>query len=96
MIDQQKRIFDYHAGLSGDTHYFRSPWYQWPLILKPIWYFLAEFEPAGTVSSIASLGNPALWWPGLLAILWLCVRAIRGYGRTDRRIWASCTIRMMI
>ncbi len=82
----QQHMLNYHKGVF-QSHPFASPWYQWPLILKPIWYYLGEFEPEGMVSSIASLGNPALWWPGLLAILWLCVRAVQGYGKTDRRIY---------
>ena len=39
VIQLQSRIFNYHSGLSGDTHYFRSPWYQWPIIWWPMWYY---------------------------------------------------------
>ena len=82
----QLHMFNYHKAVF-DSHPYESPWYQWPLMLRPIWYFLGEFEPEGSISSIASFGNPAVWWPGLAAILWLIVRAAKGYGRQDKRIY---------
>ncbi len=82
----QLHMFNYHKSVF-DSHPYESPWYQWPLMLKPIWYFLGEYEPEGTISSIAAFGNPAVWWPGLAAMLWLAVRAARGYGRQDKRIY---------
>ena len=36
VIDLQQRMYNYHSGLGGDTHYFRSPWYQWPIIWWPM------------------------------------------------------------
>ncbi len=70
VIQQQKNIFGYHAGLGGDTHYFRSPWYQWPIIWWPMWYYSGTgYMPEGTISSISCMGNPAVWWFGLAALL---------------------------
>ena len=61
-------MFDYHKNLVA-THYFSSPWYEWPLIVKPMWYYNADYAAPGMVSSILSFGNPAVWWTGLAAIL---------------------------
>ena len=70
--EMQKSMFSYHAGLTDDTHFFRSPWYQWPLIIKPMWYYSGkDFMPDGWVSSIYAMGNPAVWWGGLLALLFV-------------------------
>ena len=71
----QLRMYNYHSTLV-DNHYFKTPWYEWPLIVKPMWYYSAdiEFVGRGTVSSISCMGNPAVWWTGLaalLASLWL-------------------------
>ncbi len=75
VITLQKSIFDYHAGLSGDTHYFRSPWYQWPVIWWPMWYYSGTgYMPEGTISSISCMGNPAVWWFGLVALIFVTVR----------------------
>ena len=74
VIELQKSIFSYHSGLRGDKHYFRSPWYQWPVIWWPMWYYSgSSYMPSGMVSSISCMGNPAVWWFGLAATLWLAV-----------------------
>ena len=75
VVEIQKSMFSYHAGLGGDTHYFRSPWYQWPVIWWPMWYYSGTgYMPEGTISSISAMGNPAVWWFGLAAIIFLFVR----------------------
>ena len=62
-------MLGYHSqpGLGMD-HYFYSPWYQWPLIAKPMWYSSSAFEAEGFQSSIMAMGNPAVWWVGLIAL----------------------------
>ena len=75
VVNLQKSIFDYHAGLGGDTHAFRSEWYEWPVIAWPMWYYSGTaYMPAGMISSISCMGNPAVFWFGLLAILYVAVR----------------------
>ncbi|MBR3504355.1 MAG: glycosyltransferase family 39 protein [Clostridia bacterium] len=75
----QINMFNYHKGLGGDTHFFRSPWYEWPLIIKPMWYFSgSEYLPEGWVTSISCMGNPAVWWTGLLALLFVRFRWWKG------------------
>ncbi len=73
--DLQLRMYNYHSTLV-DNHYFKTPWYEWPLIVKPMWYYSADMEYVGrgAVSSISCMGNPAVWWTGLAALiaaLWL-------------------------
>ena len=68
--DAQVLMLDYHANLVAE-HYFASPWYEWPLIVKPMWYYQADFKGAGMASSILSFGNPAVWWTGLAGILFV-------------------------
>ena len=75
VVQIQKNIFGYHSGLGGDTHYFRSPWYQWPIIWWPMWYYSGNaFMPEGMFSSISCMGNPAVWWFGLAALIFVLVR----------------------
>ena len=60
----QKSMLSYH---SGDLpHAFQSPWWEWPIIGKPMWYH-AGGRPDGMVSTIVAFGNPAVWWGGLAA-----------------------------
>jgi len=88
VVELQKTIFRYHSGLGGDTHAFRSPWYEWPLIIRPMWYYSGfDYVPADQVSSISCMGNPAVWWGGLAALAYVLARAVT-MGRRDRRyIW---------
>ena len=52
-------MYDFHAHLKA-THGSSSPWYTWPLMLKPVWFYVGYFPT--TRAYIASFGNPALWW----------------------------------
>ncbi len=75
VVNLQASIFNYHAGLGGDTHAFRSEWYEWPVIAWPMWYYSGTaYMPAGMISSISCMGNPAVFWFGLAAILYVAVR----------------------
>ena len=68
--DAQVLMFNYHKNLVA-THSFASPGYEWPLIIKPMWYYKADYPAAGMASSILSFGNPAVWWTGLVGILFV-------------------------
>lgn len=64
----QVNMFNYHKNLVAD-HYFKSPWYQWPFMWKPIWLYAGAGLSEGKVSSIVSMGNPAIWWAGIVAFV---------------------------
>lgn len=69
LVKYQKDMFDYHSKLVA-THGFASPWWEWPFMIKPIWYYTGQaLLPEGKVSSIVSMGNPAVWWIGTLAVV---------------------------
>ena len=63
-------MLNYHAtpGL-GMNHPFYSPWYEWPLIRRPMYYAAAQYMPAGYSCAIFCFGNPAVWIPGLAGVL---------------------------
>ncbi len=69
----QLSMFRYHSRLTA-THPFESRWYTWPLILRPVWYYMGSLLPAGTVASIAALGSPVVWWGGLAGMVWVALR----------------------
>jgi dolichyl-phosphate-mannose-protein mannosyltransferase len=68
LVQYQKDMYNYHSKLVA-THPFSSAWWEWPLIMRPIWYYDGKEVSSGNVSSIASFGNPAIWWLGLLAVI---------------------------
>ena len=67
----------------GMDHDFYSPWYQWPVIGKPMWYAANSFEPEGYESSIMAMGNPVVWWGGLLCIAICLAVWIKRHMRKD-------------
>lgn len=73
----QTTMFSYHSGLVAE-HSFSSPWYDWPLDVRPIWFFSSDpCNEFGQYSTISSMGSPLLWWGGLPALayaLWEWLR----------------------
>ena len=67
VLDNQRYMFGYHAGLEA-THPYSSFWWQWVLNIRPILYYLHYF-PDGRESSIGAWLNPMLCWSGLCAML---------------------------
>ena len=61
----QVTMFRYHSTLEA-THSFASPWYEWPLDIRPIWYFAGDTQEG--YSTISAFGNPLLWWTGIPAL----------------------------
>lgn len=72
--DNQVYMLTYHGGLDT-AHAFSSPWYTWPLMLRPMWYYGAEALAAeGLCSSIVAFGNPVVWWCGALCMILLLIK----------------------
>lgn len=83
----QQSMLHYHAGLTNDTHPFSAPWYTWPLILKPIYYYSGrDFMPEGMYSVIWCTGNPAVWWPMLVGMLFTIALCIYEKGRDRKKL----------
>ena len=66
---RQGGMLGYHATPNlGMDHPYYSPWYEWPFILKPMWYASDSFMPKGFAYSIFCIGNPAVWFAGIVAM----------------------------
>ena len=76
VLNNQGSMFSYHSKLT-EGHSFGSPWYEWPLMFRPIWFFDAPLLPKGLTAGISSFGNPAVWWAGFAALIWAIYRGIR-------------------
>jgi hypothetical protein len=61
------QMFNYHFGLTAG-HASSSPWWSWPLALKPTWFFNAGYD-ARQIAVIYNGGNPILFWAGVPAIV---------------------------
>jgi len=75
ILDNQTGMYDYHKGIV-DTHPYSSNWYEWPIMLKPIWYYSSGDSMGPDIySSIQAFGNPVVWFLGITAFLALPVLA---------------------
>ena len=63
-VNQQ--MYWYHTRLKA-THSYQSLWYTWPLDLRPVYYYVGNF--GDKIAQIYALGNPAIFWPGILAVV---------------------------
>ncbi len=81
VLEASRGMLAYHSvkGLGMD-HFFYSPWYEWPLSLRPMWFYSGA-RSGSTASTILTFGNPAVWWGGLAALLWTVAVFIRGHVR---------------
>lgn len=76
LLSSQKHMYSYHSGVT-QTHPYASTWWQWPLMIKPVFLYLAPIRAEGEWGSIVSLGNPAVWWVGFIAMFWSARIAIK-------------------
>ena len=49
------------------SHPYQSSWWTWPLTIRPIWYFYEVDD--GYQRGVLLIGNVAIMWGGLLAVL---------------------------
>jgi hypothetical protein len=71
--DLQWFAYEFHSGLE-QGHPYTSEWWSWPLMLTPLYIYLGSF--GDTTAYISSMGNPALWWasiPAMIALLGVAV-----------------------
>ena len=82
VIDNQQYMYNYHSGLTA-THSFGSKWYTWPIMVRPIWYYVGYNVPSGYRSTIVSMGNPAVWWIGVPCVF---AGAIMAWKNKDKKM----------
>ncbi|MBP3719942.1 MAG: hypothetical protein J6J41_01280, partial [Clostridia bacterium] len=79
VLNSQQGMLNYHStpGLGMD-HPFYSPWYEWPIIGKPMFYSTKQYIYNDELSfSIFCFGNPVIWWAGIPAMItaaWMWIR----------------------
>jgi dolichyl-phosphate-mannose-protein mannosyltransferase len=84
VLGLQGSMYIYHSTLVA-THPFSSVWWTWPLLFKPLdiqshvpLLLYVSSLPFNMKSSIALLGNPAVWWVGFAFIIALAVEVAGG------------------
>ena len=74
IIDYQINMYNYHSGLVA-THPYSSAWWSWPFDIKPMCASRQIVD--GQFSSVTIFGNPAIFWMGVIAIIYLAYKAIK-------------------
>lgn len=78
VADANVSMYAYHSEPGrGADHFFHTPWYEWPLTARPMWYY-AGGVINGTASTIMAFGNPLIWLGGLIAMVGLMAVALIG------------------
>jgi len=63
-----QQIYWYQTNLSA-THDYQSSAWQWPLLVRPVWIHV-DYQ-LNTIANIYNLGNPAIFWGGLIALIYI-------------------------
>ncbi|HEX7950653.1 MAG TPA: hypothetical protein VF494_09920, partial [Candidatus Limnocylindrales bacterium] len=75
LLDLTGQMYRYHNGLS-QPHPASSPWWAWPLDLKPVWFY-QEGLAGSTSASIYNAGNLVIWGLGVPAMAFAAFMAYR-------------------
>ena len=70
----QRQMWWYHTNLKA-THQYQSAAYTWPLMLRPVWFWV-DYQK-NKIANIYNLGNPWLWWTGVLILPSAIFQAVR-------------------
>lgn len=80
MLKNQETMFSYHSSLTA-THPYSSAWYEWPTMIRPIFYYSKILE--GNIrQGISSFGNPLIWWVGIPVFLFMFYLAFKKKDKT--------------
>ncbi len=84
-MELQNQMWWYNTTLKA-THTYQSSWWTWPIMLRPVWYFV---DYAGnTIANIYGMGNPILWWLGIPAIIYTFYSSLK---TRSWRLWIIIT-----
>lgn len=77
----QVNMIHYHLTLKKG-HLYGSPWWSWPLMIRPIWYYFKQIPLNGVamVKGILCIGNPFIFWVTPFVMIFALVQLFRSKG----------------
>ena len=63
----QKQMWWYHTNLRA-THAYSSNPLSWPFLIRPIYLYTSGRDINGMISNIYAMGNPIVFWVGLISV----------------------------
>lgn len=67
---------NFHLHPREFKHPYLSPFWKWPLVARPIWYFYAGLPDNKICSGIIAMGSPFFWWTFIPVFLFMLVYGI--------------------
>ncbi|HET8568612.1 MAG TPA: phospholipid carrier-dependent glycosyltransferase [Candidatus Limnocylindria bacterium] len=74
LVEVTQQMYWYHSSLTA-PHPAGSPWWSWPIVLKPVYWYYSASDGGSAV--IYDAGNVVLFWSALAATVWCAVAAVR-------------------
>lgn len=81
ILDMTDMMYGYHSNLVA-THPFSSVWYEWPIMANPVWLYTGN-TLNGLKMTISDIGNPAIWWVGIIGALYLVIDSIKNKNKNS-------------
>ena len=75
---QHKRMVDFRNDPKQFKHTYLSPFYQWPLVLRPVWFHY-QGHGQNTCTGIVAFGSLPFGWLALFLLLEKTVSSWRGW-----------------
>ena len=88
----------YHAE-ECHSHPYSSLWLTWPIMEHPVLFYAQSSSTNGSVAEVTDMGNPAIWWLGILALLYCVWQVTRGpnwWRLLVPMIWLVSLVAMML
>lgn len=62
-------MYSAQSSLTGVKHPYSSEWYSWPWMMRPVYYWQGQTAANGLQGNIYLLGNPVVWFAGLVSVV---------------------------
>lgn len=78
-----RQIWWYQTNLKA-THDYQSQALTWPILYRPVWFYVKyqDMVKDGVkklyIGNIYTMGNPLIWWVGIVAVVYGVIRVIKG------------------
>lgn len=79
LLHYHRDMLSFHTNLTTPHSYSANPW-GWPIMIRPTSFYYETQATCGGAScsqEVIPLGNPLIWWAGLIALGFLLFLAIR-------------------
>jgi dolichyl-phosphate-mannose-protein mannosyltransferase len=74
-----------NASMEEFKHSGASPWWSWPILKHPIYFWKSEARADGRAGHMMIEGNPVVWWGALAGMAAIAIAAFTSRGRARLR-----------